>query len=100
MVANLLYYMRETARWFTALGTSNIMCMAHALIRGPTPANLMAGPTGPQLKERGLRSRTRPGRYIWISPDLLERLKEALAMMGPRTSYCRETNKDYQVSKC
>ena len=100
MVVSLLYYMRETAKWFTALGTSNIMCMAHALIRGPTPANLMAGPTGPQLKERGLCGRTSPGRYIWISPDLLERLKEALAMMGPRTSYFRGIITHCQVSKC
>ena len=100
MVANLLYYMGRTVKWSTTQRASDIMRITRAPTRGQTPVDLVAGPTGPQLKERGLRGRTSPGRYIWISPDLLERLKEALAMMGPRTSYCRETNKDYQVSKC
>ena len=36
-----------TARWFTALRTSNVMCMSRAPIRGPTPANLVVGPAGP-----------------------------------------------------
>ena len=36
-----------TARWFTALGTSDVMCLARIPIRGPTPANLVADPARP-----------------------------------------------------
>ena len=108
MVASLLYYMGRTTRWFIAQWAFDFMCMAHAPTRGQTPANLVVGPAGPQLRElvaarsnsRGLRGGTSSGRYIRISSDLLERLNGALAMTGPRTSCCRETTKDYQVSKC
>ena len=108
MVASLLYYMGRTTRWFIAQWAFDFMCMARAPTRGQTPANLVASPAGPQLREvvaarsnsRGLRGGTSSGRYIRISSDLLERLNGALAMTGPRTSCCRETTKDYQVSKC
>ena len=84
------------------------MCMAHAPTKGLTPANLVGGPAGPQLREgavaqsdsSGLRDGTSSGRYIQISSDLLERLNGALAMMGPQTSCFREITKDCQVSKC
>ena len=102
MVASLLYYIGRIARWFTAQWAFDFMCMARA------PANLVAGPAGLQLREvaaarsnsRGLRCGTSSGRYIRISSNLLERLNGALAMTGPRISCCRETTKDYQVSKC
>ena len=90
MVASLLYYMRRTARWFTDQWAFDFMCMARAPTRGQTPANLVAGPAGPQLREmaatrsnsRGLCGGTSSGRYIRISSDLLERLNGALAMTG------------------
>ena len=108
MVASLLYYTGRTARWFTALGAANIMCMACAPIRGQIFANLVVGPAGPRLREkaaarngsRGLRGGTSYGRYIWTSSDLLEQLNGALAMAGPWTSCFRETTKDCPVSKC
>ena len=108
MVASLLYYMGRAARWFTAQWAFDFMCMARAPTRGQTPANLVAGPAGPQLREvaaarsnsRGLRGGTSSGRYIWISFDLLKQLNGALAMTGPQTSYFRETTKDCQLSEC
>ena len=84
-MASLLYYMGGIARWFIILGTFDIMCMARALTKGPTPTHLVAGPAGLGLRERGNRA---------------ERFMGALTMTGPWTSYCRETTKNYQVSKC
>ena len=108
MVASLLYYMGRTSRWFIALGTSNIMCMVHAPIRGPTPVNLVADPAEPPLEERaatqsdsrGLRDEASFGRYILISSNLLKRLNGVLPMTGPRTSYFRGIITHCQVSKC
>ena len=66
MVASLLYHKERTARWFVAQWASDIMCVALAPTRGQTPANLVAGLIGPQLREvaavqsnsRGLRGGT------------------------------------------
>ena len=107
-MASLLCYTGRTARWFTTLRTSDIMCMACAPIRDQIPTNLVAGPVGAQLKEgaatrsdsRGLRGGTSFERYVWISSNLLGRLNGALAMTGPWTSCFRETTKDYPLSKC
>ena len=76
MVASLLYDTGRTARWFTALGASDIMCMARAPIRGQIPTNLVADPAGPLLEEG------------------------ALAMTGPWTSYLGGIITHHQVSKC
>ena len=92
MVASLLYHKGRTTRWFTAQWASDIMCVALAPTRGQTPANLVAGPVGPRLREmaaarsnsRGLRSGTSSERWGWISSDPLERLNGALATTGPR----------------
>ena len=97
MVASLLYHKERTARWFIAQRAFDIMHMAHAPIRGQTLANLVAGPTGPRWRERGVAWRdsrglcggTNSGRYVWISSDLLERLNGALAMTGPRKTKSR-----------
>ena len=70
MVASLLYHKERTAKWFIAQQASDIMCMALAPTRGQTPANLVAGPVGPQLREvaavqsnsTGLRGGTSSGR--------------------------------------
>ena len=70
MVASLLYHMGRTARQFTAQWASGTICMALAPTRGQTPANLVAGLVGPQLREvaavrsnsRGLRGGTSSGR--------------------------------------
>ena len=68
----------------------------------------MAGFAGPLFEERaatqsdlrGLRGEASFGRYILISFGLLKRLNEALAMMGPRTSYFGGIITHWQVSKC
>ena len=107
-MANLLYYTERIAKWCTALGAFDTMCMARAPIRGQILANLVVGPAGPTLGEgatarsdsRGLHGRTSSGRYILISFDLLERLNRVLTMTGPRTSCFRETTTDCQVSEC
>ena len=65
-MANLLYHNGRTVRWFTAQWASGTMCVAFAPTRGQTPANLVAGPVGPRLREvaavrnnsRGLRGGT------------------------------------------
>ena len=70
MASNLLYHKGRTARWFTAQRAFGIMCMALAPTRGQTPANLVASPVGPRLREvaaarsnsRGLRGGTSLGR--------------------------------------
>ena len=90
-MASLLYHTGRTARWFIALGASDIMRQTCAPFRGQTSTNLVAGPAGPRLREgaaaqsdsRGLRCGTSSGRYIWISSDLLEQLNGALVMTGP-----------------
>ena len=51
MVASLLYHKGRTARWFTAQRATGTMCVALAPTRGQTPANLVAGPFGPQLRK-------------------------------------------------
>ena len=55
MVANLLYHKERTARRFIAQRASDIMCVALAPTptptRGQTPANLVADPVGPGLRE-------------------------------------------------
>ena len=88
MVANLLYYTGRTARWFTALGAYDIMCMAHAPHQGSNPCE----PSGrPRLREgaatrsdlKGLHGGTSSRRYIWISSDLLKQLNGVLTMTGP-----------------
>ena len=69
-MASLLYHKGRTARWFTAQWASGTMCVALAPTRGQTPANLVAGPVGPRLREvaavrsnsRGLRGGTISGR--------------------------------------
>ena len=76
MVASLQYYTGRTVRWPTAQRAFDIMRMACALTRGQTPANLGAGPDKGKGQSCGV------------------------AMTGPRTSYFRETTKDYQASKC
>ena len=107
-MASLLYYTGKIAKWSTVLGASDTMCMAHAPIRGQILVNLVAGPAGPLLGEgaaarsdsKELRGETSSGRYILIPSDLLERLNEALAMTGPRTSYFGGIITHWQVSKC
>ena len=66
MVASLLYYMRRTARWFTAQWAFDFICMARAPTRGQTPANLGASPAGPQWRERAVARSSNDG-----SADLL-----------------------------
>ena len=51
MVASLLYHKERTARWFIAQRALDIMCVALAPTRGQTPANLVANPVGPRLRE-------------------------------------------------
>ena len=95
MVASLLYYTGRIAKWCTVLGASDIMCMPRIPVRGQILTNLVADSAGPPLEEgattrsdsRGLCGKASSGRYILISFDLLKRLNEALAMMGPQTSY-------------
>ena len=95
MVASLLYYTGRIAKWCTVLGASDIMCMPRIPVRGQILTNLVADSAGPPLEEgattrsdsRGLCGEASSGRYILISFDLLKRLNEALAMMGPQTSY-------------
>ena len=70
MVASLLYHKGRTARWFIAQRTSDIMCVARAPHQGSAPTNLVAGLTGPWLREvavtrsnsRGLHGGTSSGR--------------------------------------
>ena len=70
MVASLLYHKKRTTKWFIVLRASDIMCVALGPTRGQTPANLVAGPVGPRLREvaaarsnsRGLRGGTSFGR--------------------------------------
>ena len=50
-MASLLYHKGRTARWFTAQRASGTMCVALALTRSQTPANLVAGPFGPRLRK-------------------------------------------------
>ena len=84
------------------------MCMSRTPVRSQILANLVAGFAGPLLEERaatqsdlrGLRGEASSGRYILISFGLLKRLNEALAMMGPRTSYFGGIITHWQVSKC
>ena len=95
MVASLLYYTGRIAKWCTVLGAFDIMCMLRIPVRGQILTNLVADSAGPPLEEgattrsdsRGLCGEASSGRYILISFDLLKRLNEALAMMGPQTSY-------------
>ena len=108
MVASLPWYTGRIVKRCTILGTSDAMCMARAPVRGQILANLVVVPAGPTLEEgavmwsdsRGLHGETSFGRYILIPFDLLEQLNEALAMMGPRTSYFRGIITHCQVSKC
>ena len=89
-------------------GASDIIRMPYTPVRGQILANLVAGPAGPPLEERsatrsdlrGFRGETSSRRYILISSDLLKRLNEALAMMGPCTSYFRGIITHCQLSKC
>ena len=70
MVVSLLYHKGRTARWFTAQRASSTMCVALALTRDQTLANLVAGTFGPLLRKaaavqstsRGLRGRTSSGK--------------------------------------
>ena len=70
MVASLLYHKGRTARWFMAQRASSTMCVALALTRDQTLANLVAGTFRPQLRKataaqrtlRGLRGRTSSGK--------------------------------------
>ena len=95
MVASLLYYTGRIAKWCTVPGASDIMCMPRIPVRGQILTNLVADSVGPPLEEgattrsdsRGLCGEASSGRYILISFDLLKQLNEALAMMGPQTSY-------------
>ena len=65
-MASLLYHKGRTAMWFIAQRAFGTMCVALAPTRGQTPANLVAGPIGPRLREvaavrsssRGLRGGT------------------------------------------
>ena len=69
-MASLLYHKGRNAKGFIAQQAFGIMCVAFALTRGQTPANLVASPIGPRLKEmaavrsssRGLRNGTSFGR--------------------------------------
>ena len=91
-MASLLCHKRKTARRFTAQQASITICMALAPIRGQTPANLVAGPFGPQLRKAaaarstpmGLRGGTSSGRLVFVPSDLLEQLNRALVMASPR----------------
>ena len=97
MVVSLLYNKGRTAKWFTAQQASGIMCVALAPTRGQTPANLVAGPIGPRLREvaaarsnsRGLHGGTSSGRQVRISSDPLERLNGVLATMSSRKTESR-----------
>ena len=108
MVANLLYYTGRIAKWCIVLGASDIMRMSRTPVRGQILANLVAGFAGPPLEEgaatrsdsRGLCGEASSGRYILISFGLLKRLNEALAMIGPQTSYFGGIITHWQVSKC
>ena len=91
-MASLLYHKGRTARWFTAQRASGTMCVALAPTRGQTPANLMAGPVGPRLREvavaqsnsRGLRGGTSSGRLVFVPSNPLEQLNGALVMASLR----------------
>ena len=92
MVASLLGHKRRTTRRFIAQRASGTMCVALALIKGQTPANLEAGPFGPRLRKatatrdtsRGLHGGTSSGRLVLVPSDPLERLNEALARTNPQ----------------
>ena len=107
-MASLLYHTGRTARWFTALGAFDIMCMARAPYQGSDPREPSGRPRWAPIEGRGSHVErfkgaprwTSSGRYIWISFDLLKRLNGALAMTGPRTSCFRETTKNCLVSEC
>ena len=68
------------------------MCVALALIKGQTPANLEAGPFGPRLRKatatrdtsRGLHGGTSSGRLVFVPSDPLEQLNGDLVMTSPR----------------
>ena len=91
MVASLLCHKRRTAKRFTTQQASITICVAFAPTRGQTPANLVAGPFGPQLKKvaaarstsRGLRGGTSSRRLVFVPSDLLEQLNGALVMASP-----------------
>ena len=94
MVAYLLYHRGRTAKRFTAQWAPSTMCVALALSRGQTPANLVAGPFGPQLRKaaaarstsKGLHGGTSSGRLVLVPFDLLERFNGALAMTSPQNA--------------
>ena len=97
MVVSLQYHKGRTARWFIAQQASSTMSVALAPTGGQTPAHLVVGPVGPQLREvaaarsnsRGLHGGTSSGRKILISFDPLELWNEALAMTSPRKTELR-----------
>ena len=64
MVANLLYHKGRTARWFTTQWAFGTMCVALALTRGQSPANLVAGPVGPRLRKWRLREALQEGSVV------------------------------------
>ena len=68
-MAKLLYHKGRTARWFTAQRASGTMCVALAPTRGQTPANLVAGPFGPQLRKVVAARSTLRGLRGGISPE-------------------------------
>ena len=91
-MASLLCHKRRTARRFIAQRASGTICVALTPTRGQTPANLVAGPFGPQLRKvaavrstsRGLRGGTSSGRLVFVPSDPLEQLNGALVMASPR----------------
>ena len=92
MVASLLYHRGRTARRFIAQRAFGTICVTLALVRGQTPANLMAGPFGPRLRKavavrstsKGLRGGTSSERSILVPSDPLERFNGALATVSHR----------------
>ena len=91
-MASLLGHKRRTTRRFIAQRASGTMCVALALIKGQTPANLEAGPFGPRLRKatatrdtsRGLHGGTSSGRLVFVPSDPLEQLNGALVMASPQ----------------
>ena len=91
-MASLLCHKRRTARRFIAQRAFGTMCVALTPTKGQTPANLKAGPFGPQLRKaaaargtsRGLLGGTSSGRLVFVPSDPLEQLNAALVMASPR----------------
>ena len=65
MVASLLYHTGRTAKWFTALRASNIMCMARAPYQGLDPREPSGQPRWAPIVGKGSRAERFKGALQW-----------------------------------